>query len=249
MSPTTNIELIESYLEDRLSESEKADFEKRLGSDPEFEKEYNDFKKLIQGIDVFGADEFSSTVAGWEGEIKAKSQTQNRTQRYRLYAAAAIILMVLLPIGYLLLNPFSGNSNDALFAAYFEPYDDVITSRAGVADDALIQGMKLYEAGSFKESMRFLKNYVKDQPNDDEARFYLAITALASGELDIAQKELTELLQNKEYLFYEQVQWYLALTYLKADNHDQLTRVLTTILANDSHSYFSKSTELLKKLR
>ena len=251
-SDEKDLELIERFLEKKMEPDELAKFESRLSHDEQLIKAVAELKDVIAGIDAQGRVAFESDVASWEKEIGAQSPVSNKPvipiRRYLLWAA--VILVVLLPLGYWFLDlGVRTPTKEELFITYFKPYDDVITKRSSEPDENTFQqAMNAYNNERYKQAAEIFEGYRLEQPGDDVALFYLSQAYLASGQYGEATTILIEVSKSTNPLFAEKGEWDLALVLLTANNIESTKERLGSILENESHGYYKSAQKLLKQL-
>lgn len=243
-----HIEQIESYLEGKLSEEERRDFEKRLAADASLKKEVDVYRKLIKGIESAGTSNFLSKMNDWEQEISGmeigKPQQKNP---WKLYAIAALIIMFVMPFGYLIIQN-ANSSSDEIFAEYFEPYEDLISERDAGVEPELVRGMEHYNSKEFGQAIKQFTSYLNNSPDDLEVQLYLAIAFLANDEPHFAEKGFTNLMAFPDNLFYPQVQWYYTMCKLKLGKNGELKKLVNEISSDPDHDYYQLALKLKSDL-
>ena len=140
----------------------------------------------------------------------------------------------------------SPGQNDQLFAAYFKPHPDVLTSR-GANESLLNEAMVAYESANYQRAESLFEQ-VLDEGESVEVRFYLAQTYLATGEYEPARQLLVALQRTDRFSLKEASQWYLALAYLGQDDLESAVTLLQEIQASPNHAYGTQSMQLLKRI-
>lgn len=262
-----DINLIEAYIEGTLQHKEKEAFEARLSADKAFADEVTIYKKLMRGIESYGATDFMAKVSQWEAATKQQAKQVNVAEptpsptgkvismgnrpNYIKYIGLAAALALALFVGTQLFNN-AGMTAQQAFNDNFEVYQDVITDR-GTTDASTLQiGMGLYGKGEYKEATEALSKYITQEINNEvapaellPARFYLANAQLASGDIEGATTNF-KIVSSSENSFQQQSDWFLALTFLKSNNIPNTKAQLNLILQNEKHSYAKKAKKLLE---
>lgn len=70
----------------------------------------------------------------------------------------------------------------------------VAFSSFAFSQDTLQEGINLYDKGNIKESVEFFEKYIKENPNDDGAQIYLALSLTKSGRIREAEIALGKIL-------------------------------------------------------
>lgn len=240
-----DIELIERHLKGLLTDEERVIFERKLKDDEEFAEKIEDYKAIIQGIQIGERDKFREEIAAWEKELAEEetSASSFSIKKYWPLAAAAALI-----IGAILYFYPSATRQDTqqLFTAYFEPYEDVISVRNEGEEDHLAAGMSYYNLKAYDQAITALSQYLQSHDRDD-VRFYLGSAQLASGKTDDAIATFKQVLTT-ESIFKEQSEWYLALAHLSNKNKMQCKEMLSKIANDPNHFYQERAEALLDKL-
>lgn len=236
--------IMADYLANNLKPDQLQEFERRLKEDPQLREEVSQLTDLDQGLRALALDEFKQEVRGWE-RMAGKS-----TIRWRPMAIAASLLLLLIPVWFIFQE--SSRSSEDLFIAYYQPYEEVITSR-GADDSAAVSGLHLLTGGleayndrSFQQCAELLSEYLKLNPAEHRVALYLAI-----AQLELGLQQAAEINFEKAQLdpaFRQQAQWYQALSYLKFSDIDKASQLLSLISAQDNHYRRQQASTLLKEL-
>jgi len=278
------LEMILRYLRDELNEEDREQVEYQMKIDPSFRAEVEDYRFLIQGLQSLHGEKILGSIQNWETSHRTSSRQRKspppveeppkpkqddnavfptiRTLRY--YAVAAVILILILPLGYMLYQIITDNpTNNELFTANFEPYEDWQDAPRGplppewtsedslkhMIKDSLRQtGLKYYNAGAYKEAIEHLQQYleVSTAEGDPQEQFYLGVALLANEQAVEAEIPLVSARYEESGLFAEQSEWYLALTYLKLGDSHKLRETLDAIIEKEDHSFRKKAKKLKK---
>jgi len=235
-----NENLIEKYIQNRLSSKEKIEFDELLKSDIDFEKEVifqTNIKKAVKKEDDI---RFRSLIS----EIEVKTNKSIRKPNYAKWLVAASIV-VLLGLTYF----FTQNndaSTDELFTSYFEPYRNVIQpiERGDNQQDTKTLAFMAYEKGDYENAIKlFSKLYAENK--ESYYLFYKANALLKLEKADEAIPLLLEHLKTKDTLT-EKTNWYLALAYLKLNDKNNAKKALKKVI-DDGKFKTNEAKELLKK--
>ena len=226
-------DMIQRYLEGLLLGKELEDFHAKVESDREWrialevetglrrifdEKSVLNFRKEIQ--DIRNSSETAGNTAddpenteGAPGPAGGKLITMFKRRGF-VYAAAGIALMA--AITFLLFSlPGGGDSgSEALFAKYYEPYPTQGEYRSDIDSSPENEAMRYYASGNYSAAAEILETLVKEHPENDLPRFYLAISLIEMEKYEPAEKHF-RLLSNEEGMFSGQSAWYLALLQMK----------------------------------
>jgi tetratricopeptide (TPR) repeat protein len=186
---------------------------------------------------------FYNKVKGWETEIARQESEAKVIPIRRILSIAATVLIIALATVYAVLRIFPGQSNDELFAEYFQPYEDVITERSG-EENALQQGMSLYNEKKYSMAIPYLETYLKEKPTEAAVQLYLGISYLADDKTSQAKDLFESLIRNEQGLYKDVAQWNLALIYLKTNEKGLLKKTLQEIIVRKDHPYNAEAAAL-----
>jgi tetratricopeptide (TPR) repeat protein len=235
MDNSTQYELMR-YIDGEMTDSEKAEFEKRLETDESVKQEMGNLQLTKEAVRQYGLKE---KVAGIHQQMMREMKTPvrsisnvRRIVRYSVAIAASILLIVVLIEGY----KFYKLSPEKLYAESYSSYE-LTTTRDGEQKESAIE--KAYRAKNYGEVIKLNANTVlsiKDVFLTGMA--YLETKdysrAVATFQIVIAdvKDEKTTLKDAAEY--------YLALSYLQNRDYDQAIELMNSIRDNSSHLYKNK---------
>ncbi len=225
-------ELIEAYLNGRMSDAERLKFEARIKENPDLEMEVEKHRILSEALQDEELLTFRKKVA-----MIATDFRQEQTNTTDLQAAAnprgafwkvAATILVLLGLGVVLW--WQINADKSTFDRYFEPYNVEDTMR-GTEEDALTAVAKNYADGKYTEVIPRLVDLIEQHPENTEIQLYLANSYLQTDQASLAIALLKKIeLGNARF---EAARWYLALSYLKADDGAAAKAVIEKLIAYD----------------
>lgn len=241
-----DIELIDAYHKGKLSANEIDEFEKRRAADTEFDQKAEDYLHVMAEINTFGKQEFMKKLGSWEEEISG-GKTAKVVSLKQILSIAAVVIILMVPLGYLIIQNATQPDDQELFASYFQPYEDVISQRSG--DQGLQEkGLSAYNQQNYRAAIAYFEGHIDENLQDNAIKTYLGISYLAVGEADKAEQWLTGTSQNATGLYKEVSEWYLALTYLKLSKKEKATAQLTAIAKQSNHMFQAQAKELIKEL-
>ncbi|HKZ37120.1 MAG TPA: tetratricopeptide repeat protein, partial [Chryseolinea sp.] len=114
-----------------------------------------------------------------------------------------------------------------------------------VADSAMIKYDKQDYAGAVKN----FEQALKQNPNDETALFYSAVSYLSIGETDKALPNFNKILSNKNSKYYDDAQWYSSLAYIKNNDMKNARMNLIQIQNNEKSRYKKQADETLEQIK
>lgn len=218
-------ELIEAYLKGELSETNTKEFEILMEKDHRLKTEVDQFKQLFDGFErLREREQLKKYFKKWDAKIDRKKKPKNW-----IYSAVAILMLACC----FYFNS-SSKDNNALFAAYYQPYPNVIKpiTRGGTKSDSQIDKMMfLYESQQYNTLIPMLKS----KNENAQWNFYLGIAYLASDDTNEALKCFHRIKKGDN--FYHQKLWYTALSYLKIDQEEDCIALLKEIIAQETYQH------------
>lgn len=259
MAQDFNQEHIDLYLNKQLKGQTLSDFESRLSVDAEFKKEVETQAFLNRGINRFGADEMrnklkkiraevlaSSTPTEVESEAKtAKVLPLNERKKVRPFLRWSIAASIVLAMGAAFYFFINNNTvaPDKLYAAYYKPYNETITSRGNDTNTLINQASQLYQGKDYEAALPLFMEALQIEPNNAEIQLALGICQLETNQSEKANQTFTSITNP---LYKEQAQWYLAMNFLKQSDLESAKTTLSEIQSGDFN--YNKAQEILEAL-
>ncbi len=242
-------DLIEKYLMNDMSVGEIKNFEKQLSEDPDLRKEFLLRKRINEAISEDDIIELRESLTKITSNKNRNSLIYYIERRRKLLAiAATIIILISLSVSFLF--PFR-QSSDQLLKSYYNTYPALANVRSlesnEESEELLKTSFELYEEYNYKKaSETFIKVLIIDEDNV-VAQFYLALCELENNNFTDSEEYLSDLIQKKDHLFWEQAHWYLAMLYLKLENKEKAKSIFDKII-DEEMVYKSKAKRILRKL-
>jgi pentatricopeptide repeat protein len=253
-----DIQRIEKFLEGKMSEEEKKEFENKLNLDQSLNAMMTDVNLLVEGIKMSAAQtskeeksdrlKFFAEINDIEKHAFEIPEPEARVvPMYRkpwvLSAAASVMLLVTLTF-YLMRDQTP--INEQLYAAYFEPFDSPGSGLTRGTNEVTIktEAYQAYDNGNYKVAAQLFEQIISEK-EDAIAQLCLGNAYLKQNDFVKAEKIFTEMLTKHSELL-TQAKWYLALTYLKENKLERAKAILWQI--SKSSTYGEKAQKLLKKL-
>jgi len=168
--------------------------------------------------------------------------------RIALSIAASLIIIVFARQFYL--STMANPTDAQLFAAYFEPYQMLLSQRS--ANDTTGQAalfnkaVNEYAKGNFSSAAAAFQQLGEIEQDNISFKFYCAMALMGSGKAKEASGILEKILHTGGHLFAEQSRWYLSLAYILAGEEAKASQQLQSI--KPGAFYYNKSLELLAEL-
>lgn len=237
---TKQEDLIEKYIQNRLSPTEEVLVHKLLQNDINFERELTFHANLKKAIEKEDEDNFRNLISELESKANIESKPPRRSYIKWLVAASIILL---LGLSYFSTFNQKASTND-LFASYFEPYRNVIQplERGNEQQDQKSLAFLAYEKGDYEEAI----NLFTALYSTTKEPYYLFYKANALLKLEKANEALPLLLEHLKTndTLKAKTTWYLALAYLKLNDRPNARITLEKVITDAKY----KTTEAQKLL-
>ncbi|HYG37972.1 MAG TPA: tetratricopeptide repeat protein, partial [Cytophagales bacterium] len=247
-----DIEIIERYLDEKLSPQELAEFQERLASDEEFEKSFQTYRVLIEGLKNSGRNTLRQKLKKLEASISVEESFDKKRMGISLnsiysYSAAATILL-LITFTFIFIIRYNSSPTE-LFAENFEPYPNVIapTTRGEESGKSpQEQAFYLYDSEQYEQAAVLFEKILKTEEKDPAVLLYTANAYLATGDQASAIKKLESLIKTESH-FLTQGLWFISLAYL-ANNQPEQAKIYLKKLKDQDVSYSQKAEKILENL-
>jgi len=248
MNNDYDINLVEKYFEQELTETETMEFNIRMETDHAFKALVDQEKVIIKGIHLDGLHRDLLYLQSLEKTLKQKPPGEDRYSKKIGYYAAAAVVTILSVIG--IWTYTSSNSSEELFLTYYDkPYPNIFetTTRgsAPVPSSLRTDAFKAYDRKDFNEAARLFTELQKTE-KDPGMLMLLGNSNLMIGQIEEAKLNFTTLLNDFDDLDLP-AKWYLSLCYLKSGDVENARKMLKE-LGETEVSYATKAKELLKEV-
>lgn len=242
---------IKQYVEGTLSAKDKTDFETQMKGSTELAEEVRQFrqlfifnknKHLIEANALLNAVmrdiEIEPDYGKYEKYFK-KPFFGSAIPRWLLGGLAVCILVV---GGLFYQKNQATKARQELSTTYLQPMEDII----GFADADQTQAakaMKAYDLKNYGEAVGLLENVVKNTPDDNSLKLYLAISYLLQGQNLKAESVLQNLIKGND-LSTIPAKWYLALSLMQRGEKEEAKALLQSIESDTT--FGNRAKEILK---
>jgi len=264
MNDSNKYQMIDDYLNNRLSRENLIAFEKQLFTDHDLAEEVRINKNLFalheteawDDIKILNKDgiayqeyllsdeakKIKSAINNANNKYKRNSITP--IKRFRWYGIAAS-LVLLIAFSYTFIS--NQNSPENLYADYSNLSDLPSLTQRSDADKLLSDAEGLFLNKQYLGAVRSLELY--DEKYDSQSVNTLLYKGMCYLELKQYSKaeQIFNTLQNSDSLDKNKAYWYLALTSLKQENTISTKKTLQLIITNSYYNH-QKAEQLLAKL-
>jgi len=233
-------DLIDKYLQHRLTSVEKLKFEELFKNDIDFKKEVTFHINLKKAVKNDDDKVFRNLISNLELKVRKPKHL------YTKWLAAASIILLLGLTYFLTLEKKA--STQELFASYFEPYRNVIQplERNGNQQNEKEIAFMAYDHGEYEKAI-LLFSKLHTTTKEPYYLFYKANALLKLERAKEAVPLLLEHLKTKDTLT-EKSHWYLAMAYLKLDDKINAKLSLKKVLIEGKYKT-KEAKKLLKRFK
>lgn len=233
-------ELIEfqRYIDSEMSLQEITSFEQKMASS----KDLADDTVVPPGLltQLASTTKVRSKAQMLEVLKQVRQNTVPKSRRKFMWYA--LLVFVLLVVGYNIFGSKSIPPNEEVFNAYYLPYDGAIITRGTMDNDA--EGINFYNAKLYDQALEaFLKTYQKDT-SDAQLLILIGCSSLSLRDSKNSVKHLRKGRQLENKLLHQNLHWYLSLAYLLDNDIEKSKQALNQVISTNS-SYKRQASLLL----
>ncbi|MBL7814202.1 MAG: hypothetical protein JNL70_04275 [Saprospiraceae bacterium] len=249
-----NIQKIQDFLQNRLTEEEKNAFEKEMKEDSNLAQDVLLHQQLHQALAYSDAFKMQSMLKEIVAETPLKPdfegyQSLIKTQKWWTNGRLGIFGLAIVAILAGSFWFYQNKTEHARLQAIAAPHWAEVFDYAVRIDDADVsnfaQGMKAYKSGNYVAAAQVFERHLAQQPDDGMTQLYLGIAYALSQQQEKAIENLLPL-ANHQSEWTTSAQWYLALCYLRDGNANAARQWLSN-LKNDA-IYAEKAQKVLNQL-
>jgi len=239
-------QLLLNYFTNDLSPEQEQQFNELLATDSEFKQQF-DFEKDLQG--VIRDNEKSglkSKLVGFEKEIANETPVRILRPNYRKWAMAASIAL-LVTLGWMGYNNFSGPNYGNLYETNFQEYPNTVyaVTRGETVESIERDAFVAYESGNYQAAIDNF-NKIPTADKEEYLDFYMGLSHLGLGDLQ-ESKTLFNGIISSDSEFAPEAHWYSALISIKEKDKESAIENLKTLTSKYDFQK-DKALELLKEL-
>ncbi len=244
------IEMIEKYLEGKMTLTEKLAFEQNLRENEELRSAFLKVSSLIEGIEHVGRKEALEQLQQLEATMADNAPSINRKGVFyssRFSMAAAVVAVLVIMGSFFVINN-SQTEPSALFESNFAPYMNNVNSMSRSISGEFNQrdlAFAAYDNYNFAEAAKYF-NELLSAEEDASLLLYGGNAELSLGDAKSAIAKLTNLFENYDN-FDNQAAWYLSLAHLKDNNTMEAAGYLMFLMTTEN-SYSEKAADLFASL-
>lgn len=233
-----DMELIDQYLSNQLTESASIEFEERLNSDSEWALKVQEQKITRIGIQQ---EAIANKLEEFHQHIRLATKAGARPFKPKKFlAAAAAILIVAGALVWMLF--FNTSSEDRLYSKFYQP-DEGLPTLMGVSDNyAFEAAMVDYKIGKYQKAINEWEQLLTTNAANDTLNYFIGSAYLALDNSEKAIVYFDKTLSVSQTAFLQEVQWYKVLALIKNGKKAEAIELL-------KHTQHPQKEQLLAKLK
>lgn len=201
--------------------------------------------EVLASLDALNKTNLKEEIKGWldesENDITISTKSGKNLKWYLVAAAAIVPLAISL---FLILRQDKPTPNE-LFVSYFEPINNLVSTRSESDDLQLNKGILFYEQGAYDSAKYYLRQY----EDKNSILIYLGISQLATDDTNESITTFQKIRDSKSNeALIEYANWFIALAYIKQGDNQKAKVLLEEFNQRPSSDYHEKAVNLLKDL-
>lgn len=239
-------ELINAYLDGKLSPEDQRLFEQLLEEQPEYKKLLEEHRQFKIAVTLEERSKIKDFLLEVDQDQKSKIQPGTGWKSWLFSGVAACVIVL---AGFFLWTNLSMTPGEKIYKSYYEAYPNLIAptvrgaSQANLKSDAFLA----FDNQEYEKAAVLFEN-LQQEPDSDYAIFYLGICQL---ELGRPEKAIPLFLKVKEDAVNPDkitATWYAALGYFQLNKLEEGTLAVKRVAQADGHPLQAKAQELAEIL-
>ena len=253
MNEDNRQEKIELYLQGKLEEQSRHDFEEQLKQDKALQEDVKLSREIEKAInEVEGEELFKENLSRLGDKyVVAEAPKNNGFFGSARWLVIILLVVVLAVVGYFLWQQ-SNTSNavepEQIFASYYEPYTLGGNTRSnGNVDEDYSNAIKAYDNGNYSEAIESFTQRVAANPDDISTQLLLGNCYLniSPPETQTAIELFKPIAEGGSELYATTAKWYLAFAYLQDNQTEEAKAIFEDISNNNSGRYTTLAKQIL----
>lgn len=254
-------EIIEAYLTNELSATDRASFEKDMQADAELRAEVDRQRNIRLGLRALGIERaLQRAKAQYEvtsvpaGVTEGKKLLVRPLLNWRYWAAAASVVIVL-GVGYYAYQQTGNRQADIAYSETFssDPSNDLLKDfPSGKVSPSVktefLEAITNYKAGKYDRVIEQLAALPVDKQTIYYKDYFLGLSYLANKQPTKAIPLLIKAQAAPSRQLRQKSEWFLALAYVKNEQKEKALPMLKRISTDKAHPFNSLAQRVLQKI-
>lgn len=248
---TSDIEEMEGYINNTLTEQQMSLFEDELIHNKDLYTEIElmkDIDRSIQENDIMQLRNNLRNIAHENNNEKQAEQSITGRFWHRRMAIAVVAASLILLLGITTLIRYTSGGD--VYHDFYARYETTGISRASdlTPDGAFSLALQKYNKQDYESALNLMQEVISKDPNNMAGHFYSGVSLQELGKYQNAIKEYEIVVIDKDNLFMEQAEWYIGLCYIQIREEKKAVQQFKKI-ADSNGFYKDKAVAILRKMK
>ncbi len=235
-------EIMEAYLQGKLSATEKEAFESQLEQDQDLRAALQNHQRMMNAI---RETEFRKVLKEIQQQKEEKQGPKIRRTNPMLIGIAASVLLLIGAFWVFMPNQ-NQKLNRQLATVALDP--GLPTSLSATTNPDFAEGMNAFKREDYETARNLWQPLLIESPTNDTLLFYMAQIELEATNNGSAQEKFRQLLNQSGSIFFEKAHWYLAVALLREGKIEEATKLLREVQQKEGVRS-DEAEELLKYIK
>ena len=242
-------EFIERYLQNEMTSTEKAWFEKELEGNQVLQDEVIFHRKIDSVLSDKDMIAFKAQLDEIHEEIHETTQKGRKLiRKSRHKANIAISAIASLAILISIYIPNRNYSNEEITGLYYQPVQSAVSFRSSDnQNNKLAEAMTLYENKDYAKAIDVFESILLEDNSKLGVNLYSGISYMELNEYEAATTKFTNILDEAPNPFVESARWYIGLCYLFTEDIENAKESFSLLVTQDSY-YKKDAKKILRRL-
>ena len=241
MDQKVNIDLIEQYLTNEMSEAQRVEFEDKIKNDEALAAEFERRQTAHKMIDFMVTENLRSQLKSLEShDTKIVSIQSRRRRMYTLAIAASVA--ILLGAFFLFIPGGSGLSNQQLAMQYYASPDFTMRSGGDGVPAGIATAISDIQANDHDNAIDVLRQISSSDPYYILAQYYLGHAQFLAKDYSNALASFQRVADSNDIRYAEDAQWYGLLSCLSIE--ENCDSYLQVIVGNPNHAFYAQAIDI-----
>ncbi len=240
-------ELINAYLDGKLSPEDKRLFEQLLDEQPEYKKLLEEHRQFKIAVTLEERSKIKDFLLEVDQDQKSKTQPGTGWKSWLFSGVAACVIVL---GGLFLWTNLSMTPGQKIYKSYYEAYPNLIAptvrgeSQANLKSDAFLA----FDNQEYEKAAVLFEN-LRQEPNSEYAVFYLGICQLELGRPEKAIPLFQQVQEDAANPDKITANWYEALGYFQLNKLEEGKALVRQVATAEGHALQAKAKELAEILK
>lgn len=247
-----NIEDIESYINNELTDERMVSFEEELTSNQELINEVNLIRNIDMALKESDVMSLRNNLQHIAGDVASQKQTERSftgkiKSRKVVFSTVAAAIILLLGITGLLSKQLS---HEEIYQKFYTKYETsgIVRSANLTANQALTEALQKFDKQEYQAALNLFSEVISRDQNNMVGHFYTGVSLQETGKYQNAIEEFETVMIDKDNLFTEQAEWYTGLCYLQTNENKKAYKQFKKIAKKEGF-YQQKAKAILRKIK